>query len=143
MNENFFFFTKKFGIIPSLSVVAVLTAFLLCTASSFQLLGHRRFVTRPLYRDSVRVCPIQPSMLLDKINLLQTANIILASGSPRRKEILNDLLKLKVNIIPSTFEENLDKSQFTPEAYVQENARLKALEVWNRLASTGTRFVSP
>jgi septum formation protein len=78
-------------------------------------------------------------MLIDKIPLLQTANIILASGSPRRKEILNDLLKLKVNIVPSTFEENLDKSQFTPEAYVKENARLKALEVWNRLASSGVR----
>ncbi len=82
-------------------------------------------------------------MLIDKIPLLQAANIILASGSPRRKEILNDLLKLKVNIVPSTFEENLDKSQFTPQAYVQENARLKALEVWTRLASTGVRSINP
>ena len=78
-------------------------------------------------------------MLLDKITLLQTANIILASGSPRRKEILNDLLNLRVSIIPSTFEENLDKSKFTPESYVQENARLKALEVWTRLVSAGKR----
>ena len=78
-------------------------------------------------------------MLIDKIPLLQTANIILASGSPRRKEILNDILKLQVQVIPSTFEENLDKSKFTPQAYVQENARLKALEVWTRLSSTGSR----
>lgn len=36
---------------------------------------------------------------------------------------------LNVQIVPSTFEENLDKSQFSPEAYVVENARQKALEV--------------
>eukprot|EP00284_Hemiselmis_tepida_P000240 CAMPEP_0174948074 /NCGR_PEP_ID=MMETSP1355-20121228/88219_1 /TAXON_ID=464990 /ORGANISM="Hemiselmis tepida, Strain CCMP443" /LENGTH=33 /DNA_ID= /DNA_START= /DNA_END= /DNA_ORIENTATION= len=33
-------------------------------------------------------------MITDKIALLQTANIILASGSPRRQEILNHILKL-------------------------------------------------
>jgi hypothetical protein len=45
-------------------------------------------------------------------------------------EILNDVLKLGVRIVPSTFEENLDKTNFTPASYVKENARLKALEVF-------------
>jgi len=76
-------------------------------------------------------------MITDKIALLQTANIVLASGSPRRQEILNNILKLGVDVVPSTFEENLDKSQFTPASYVEENARQKALEVWGRLRAAG------
>jgi hypothetical protein len=31
-------------------------------------------------------------------------------GSPRRKEILNDILGLRVRVVASTFEEDLDKS---------------------------------
>ena len=42
---------------------------------------------------------------------------MLASGSPRRVEILNDILGLDVRVVPSTFEENLDKSKFTPQEY--------------------------
>ena len=30
-----------------------------------------------------------------------------------------------------------DKAQFTPEGYVQENARIKAREVWARLSAEG------
>ena len=33
-------------------------------------------------------------------------------------------------MIPSTFEENLDKSKYTPLEYVIENAKLKALDVY-------------
>eukprot|EP01043_Picozoa_sp_COSAG02_P013901 COSAG02_NODE_563_length_20290_cov_23.664108_5_plen_203_part_00 len=35
--------------------------------------------------------------------------------------------------VPSTFAEDLDKSRFTPAAYVQENALVKAREVWAKL----------
>ena len=80
---------------------------------------------------------LQPAMLLDKVPALKRADLVLASGSPRRKEILNELLGLGVRVVASTFEEDLDKSKFTPETYVQENARLKALEVWERLQSAG------
>ena len=79
----------------------------------------------------------QTAMLLDKVPALKRADLVLASGSPRRKEILNELLGLGVRVVASTFEEDLDKSKFTPETYVQENARLKALEVWERLQSAG------
>ena len=78
-------------------------------------------------------------MLLDKVELLKAATIILASGSPRRRELLTDILKLKIGVVPSTFEENLDKTQYTPESYVRENARQKALEVWNRLDCSDQR----
>ncbi|ETO22559.1 hypothetical protein RFI_14632 [Reticulomyxa filosa] len=68
-------------------------------------------------------------MLLDKLRFLHQLRIILASGSPRRKEIL-ETIKLKFEVIPSTFPENLDKSKYTPIQYVIENARLKALDVY-------------
>ena len=35
--------------------------------------------------------------------------------------------------VPSTFAEDLDKSRFTPASYVQENALVKAREVWAKL----------
>jgi MAF protein len=79
------------------------------------------------------------------------------SGSPRRKELLQGLVRsnpsffcllsptdpflrskivslyiqgLKFEVIPSTFAENLDKSQFShPSQYVAETAHRKALDV--------------
>lgn len=78
-----------------------------------------------------------PNMLMDKVPSLQRADLVLASGSPRRKEILNDILGLRVRVVASTFEEDLDKSKYTPQTYVQENARLKAREVWQRLVAAG------
>ena len=47
---------------------------------------------------------------------------------------------LHFEVIPSTFEENLDKSTFTPEDYVKETARRKTLEVAARLK--GVCFIS-
>ncbi|KAJ0410280.1 hypothetical protein P43SY_002612 [Pythium insidiosum] len=59
--------------------------------------------------------------------------VILASQSPRRLELLTDC-GLRFEVIPSTFEENLPKERFaSPEHYVIENARLKALEVLERV----------
>ena len=39
--------------------------------------------------------------------------------------------------VPSTFPEDLDKSLYTPESYVVENAKQKALEVHSRLTGEG------
>jgi len=52
-------------------------------------------------------------------------------------DILNNILGLEADVVPSTFEENLDKSLFTPVEYVAENARQKALEVYARLSAAG------
>ncbi|KAK6172583.1 hypothetical protein SNE40_016210 [Patella caerulea] len=72
-------------------------------------------------------------MLQPILHVLNTQRIVLASGSPRRKQILGNI-GLKFEVIPSTFEENLDKSQFShPSEYVKETARLKTLEVAKRL----------
>ena len=57
--------------------------------------------------------------------------IILASASPRRKELLQQI-GLKAEIIPSKFEENLPKSSFpTPADYVIATAKGKACEVFS------------
>ena len=72
-------------------------------------------------------------MIVD-YNSVRAAQIVLASSSPRRVEILNGILTLGAVIVPSTFPEDLDKRRFTPKEYVVENARQKALEVYTRLA---------
>jgi malonyl CoA-acyl carrier protein transacylase len=42
---------------------------------------------------------------------------------------------LKFKVVPSKFEENLDKTQFNhPKDYVLENAKQKALEVAKRMS---------
>ncbi|KAF9971053.1 hypothetical protein BGZ73_006070 [Actinomortierella ambigua] len=68
---------------------------------------------------------------------LQDRTFILASSSPRRKDIM-DKLGLTYTVVPSTFPETLDKSLFShPSEYVKENARQKALEVYERLKAEG------
>lgn len=67
-------------------------------------------------------------------HILSQQRIILASGSPRRCEILKTI-GLKFEVQTSNFEENLDKNSFShPCEYVKENAKRKAIEVWNMLA---------
>ncbi|ETP14949.1 septum formation protein Maf [Phytophthora nicotianae CJ01A1] len=67
-------------------------------------------------------------------NRLRSRRVILASQSPRRLELLRDC-GLTFEVIPSTFEENLPKERFrTPDLYVIENAKQKALEVLNRVS---------
>ena len=71
-------------------------------------------------------------MILDRLKSLKQVDFVLASNSPRRKEILSNILGLNVRVIPSTFEENLDKSKYSPQDYVIENAKQKSLEDWKR-----------
>jgi septum formation protein len=68
-------------------------------------------------------------MLQPFMHILRTKRIVLASTSPRRKQILENI-GLDVEVVPSNFEENLDKSSFKyPYDYVQENALQKTLNV--------------
>ena len=77
--------------------------------------------------------------------LLQTIGkrrIVLASASPRRVDALRHL-GLQPEVIPSKFAEDLDKAAFaTARDYVMENARQKALDVFNkRLGTEGADLV--
>lgn len=73
-------------------------------------------------------------MILDLLRVggkLEKARFILASASPRRIELLRQIGIQDFEVFPSTFPEDLDKSSFDgPSAYVVENARRKAEDVW-------------
>lgn len=72
-------------------------------------------------------------------HILSQQRIVLASGSPRRLDILK-MIGLKFEVQTSKFEENLDKHSFShPCEYVKENAKQKAIEVWNRLSKKSSQ----
>ncbi|KAI9504962.1 hypothetical protein GGI25_001754 [Coemansia spiralis] len=66
-------------------------------------------------------------------SLANTFRVVLASGSPRRKELL-DRLNIEYDVVPSGFAEDLEKSLFpSANEYVLENASRKAEEVYKSL----------
>ncbi|KAH3835322.1 probable bifunctional dTTP/UTP pyrophosphatase/methyltransferase protein [Dreissena polymorpha] len=75
-------------------------------------------------------------MLQPILNSLNSKCIVLASTSPRRKLLLENI-GLKFKVIPSKFEENLSKESFcSPLDYVAETAKQKTLDVVHRLYSS-------
>eukprot|EP00118_Oscarella_pearsei_P004392 m.18672 g.18672 ORF g.18672 m.18672 type:complete len:215 (+) comp27712_c0_seq2:12-656(+) len=78
-------------------------------------------------------------MLGPLLSKLSEKSIVLASSSPRRKEILATA-GLSFRVVPSRFDENLPKSDFKtrPEDYATETARGKTEEVFRRLADEGS-----
>ncbi|KAH8553319.1 N-acetylserotonin O-methyltransferase-like protein-like protein [Umbelopsis sp. PMI_123] len=73
------------------------------------------------------------SLNVPHLQRLKSKRVVLASASPRRREIIRNL-GLEFDVIPSVFPENLDKSTFhQPSDYVSETSKGKALEVYQRL----------
>ncbi|RPA78144.1 Maf/Ham1 [Ascobolus immersus RN42] len=66
------------------------------------------------------------------LSTLRTKRVILASASPRRLTLLSALPLPTLEIIPSTFAENLDKETLDPFAYVSQTAMEKTLDVYKR-----------
>ncbi|KDN44912.1 Maf-domain-containing protein [Tilletiaria anomala UBC 951] len=69
-------------------------------------------------------------------NKLTGKRVVLASASPRRAQLLA-AVGLTPEIVPSTFEENLPKSEFRDDAayeYPVETAASKGIEVYHRLS---------
>ena len=67
--------------------------------------------------------------------------IILASGSPRRKELLSKIVK-KYEVIPSNFdEEELKNNIKEPEKLVEKLSYEKAKYFFRKINSTGDEFV--
>ena len=64
--------------------------------------------------------------MLQILSELNKRNIVLASQSPRRKQIL-ETIGLKFSVVPSTFPETLDKSLFTPVRAQRESVRPNAV----------------
>ncbi|XP_012219916.1 dTTP/UTP pyrophosphatase [Linepithema humile] len=72
-------------------------------------------------------------MLESTIQALTSGRIILASGSPRRHDIVKQL-RISAEVIPSLYDENLDRSKYNGHGeYVQDIAKYKVLEVYERL----------
>ncbi|KAI1287366.1 putative bifunctional dTTP/UTP pyrophosphatase/methyltransferase protein [Halotydeus destructor] len=81
-------------------------------------------------------------MLEPILHILAKQRNVLASASPRRRELLNSV-GLPHEVVPSSFIEDLDKDSFShPCEYVKANAKEKAIEVWKRLAR-GAQDVKP
>ncbi|EST06250.1 Maf-like protein [Kalmanozyma brasiliensis GHG001] len=87
---------------------------------------------------ATRPDPVTPFALATPLfNKLAGKRVILASSSPRRKDILASV-GLVPEIVPSTFEENLPKTDFIGEAvyeYPVQTGSKKALEVYQRLVT--------
>ncbi|CAL5866899.1 uncharacterized protein PFLUO_LOCUS1110 [Penicillium psychrofluorescens] len=73
--------------------------------------------------------PRPPPLLLPILNTLRTQRVILASSSPRRRQIMGYLGLPNLEIIPSNAEENLPKS-LSPFEYVLGTATKKARAVY-------------
>lgn len=75
-------------------------------------------------------------MLAPLRSQLNSLRIVLASGSPRRQEYIQNLGISNVELCPSEFEENLDIKDFKNyEEFVEATALGKAEEVYDRLES--------
>lgn len=73
------------------------------------------------------------ALSIPAIQKLKTKSIVLASNSPRRKEIL-ETYGIRATVVPSTFSEDLDPRQFeTIHEYPVATATHKAVEVYERL----------
>jgi septum formation protein len=62
---------------------------------------------------------------------LRGKRVVLASASPRRKQLLAQMGLSQVEVIPSTFAEDLSKT-LSPFEYVLQTATLKALKVYEQ-----------
>jgi len=66
------------------------------------------------------------------LNMIRGKRVILASASPRRKQLLSQIGLTDIEVIPSSFAEDLDKSRYGAFEYVRETAVQKCLEVYKR-----------
>ncbi|KAL3958633.1 hypothetical protein ACCO45_006795 [Purpureocillium lilacinum] len=64
------------------------------------------------------------------------APVVLASASPRRKALLQQMGLTNLEINPSDKPEDLDKSAYGPWEYVAETARRKCLDVYTKCLET-------
>ncbi|PGH00641.1 septum formation protein Maf [Helicocarpus griseus UAMH5409] len=88
----------------------------------------------PSYDDSnPRTTPLPkpPALLLPTLNNLRSKRVILASSSPRRRQILSYLGLTNLEIIPSAFPEDLPKT-LSPFEYCLQTAIMKAQTVYRQ-----------
>ena len=70
-------------------------------------------------------------MILHRLSALNALNVVLASASPRRREILRDVVGIECVIAPSAVAENLPHEDYDgAAAYACATAWMKALDVY-------------
>ncbi|KAH7326463.1 inosine triphosphate pyrophosphatase-like protein [Stachybotrys elegans] len=79
--------------------------------------------------------PLSP-LDLPIIKHLNSKRVILASASPRRKALLQQMGLTNLEILPSTKPEDLDKNTYGPFEYVAATARQKCLDVYTTALET-------
>ncbi|XP_055638557.1 dTTP/UTP pyrophosphatase [Toxorhynchites rutilus septentrionalis] len=82
-------------------------------------------------------------MLNPIISKIGRKRVVLASGSPRRQELIQNIGLSNVQLCPSTFEENLNQADYTFAEYVAETAYHKVCEVYRRLSSSENPSLRP
>lgn len=78
----------------------------------------------------IRRLRLPPPLELPALSLLRGKRVILASASPRRRQLLAQIGLTNIEVIPSKFEENLPKT--SPFEYVVATATQKALTVYKQ-----------
>ena len=78
--------------------------------------------------------------LLHRAASLNERNIVLASNSPRRRDLMQQLGLTDFVVTPSHFAEDLPKEAYSPESYAIATALGKANEVAERMTNEGESF---
>lgn len=84
--------------------------------------------------------PLQ-SLNLPIINHLNSKRVVLASASPRRKALLQQVGLNNLEITPSTKPEDLDKAAYGPYEYVAETSRRKCLDAYETCLKTQLKSI--
>ncbi|EFN56094.1 hypothetical protein CHLNCDRAFT_22668 [Chlorella variabilis] len=81
-------------------------------------------------------------MLLEHLPALEGKRIVLASASPRRRELLQQM-GMKFEVVVSSFEETLPKERYSAADYARHTASHKALDVARQLAAAAAAGAAP
>ncbi|KAG5927643.1 hypothetical protein E4U42_002010 [Claviceps africana] len=84
--------------------------------------------------------PLQP-LDLPIIRHLNAKRVVLASASPRRKALLQQIGLNNLEVTPSTKPEDLDKAVYGPYEYVAETSRRKCLDVYVNCLKTQLKSI--
>jgi len=87
---------------------------------------HGTLPVRPAGKPLLRPFPLDIPVLAQ----LKGKRIILASASPRRKQLLAQIGLVNLEVVPSTKPENFSKTDLSPFEYVHKTANQKLLDVY-------------
>lgn len=93
----------------------------------------------PIRQPSIRKGPLPLDIPI--VKHLNSKRVILASASPRRKALLQQMGLNKLEIIPSTKPEDVDKKTHGPYEYVAATARQKCYDIYTTALETQIKSI--